>query len=178
MIKKISMLAVVAAAIALVLTGCVKAPASPVTGSLAGTWSFAPYPVTATITGNAVMVTAHIPPDTTDPRFGSVTQVVVNATLHEDAEEMTFKLTLADGPAAIVPMVAPGLSPQARDDRLVVVTAAIKTLVEAVQDKEFMLTLDTSGDDTMILTGSFIVALLTELGATVPAGGLTAVRVG
>lgn len=182
MIKKISMLAVLAAAFAVVLAGCVKAPASPITGSLEGTWSFEPFPVSATITGNAVMVTATIVPGTTDPtdtRFASVTQLVVNATLTEDAEEETFTLTLVDGDTAVIPMLTPGLSPQAHADRLVIVSTAIRTMIEGIQDKTFMIKLDTSGEpDTMTLTGSFIVALLTELGAMVPPDGLPASRVG
>ena len=176
MIKKISMLAVTAAAFAVVLAGCVKAPATPVTPSLQGTWSFAPaFPnVTATIDGADVMVTALIVPGTTNPALASVTKVEVDATLHEDAEEMTFKLTVDD-----IAVSAEALTGQARGDREAVAKGVIQTMLAAVQDQEFMINLDTSiQPDQMTLTGSFIVALLDGLGAMVPEGGLTAIRIG
>ena len=183
MFKKISLLAVTAAAIALALTSCVKAPVSPVTPNLAGTWSFAglPVPTTATIDGNAVMVTVGnaVTPISMEEAYAAVTQVVVNGTLAEDADEMTFTLTLAAGDGAVVVSLHESVQPPAvRAQSAAVAEAAVKTLVEAAQAEVVMIALDTAVDpDTIIVTGSFIDVLLTEIGLTIPATGLMATRI-
>ncbi len=182
MIKKISMLAVLAAAIALVLTGCVKAPASPITGSLTGTWQFqhVPVPVTAVIDGTSVKVTvaAGGMPISTDPRFDKIIRVEVTGTLTEDAEEMTFSLTLAGANAISVDLL-PTIPADYRTAESIVAKQAIEAVIAAAQGETVMIDLDTSpAVDTMTVTGSFIDALLTAAGAPVPPGGLTAIRIG
>ena len=179
MIKKISLLAVTAAAIALALTSCVKAPVSPVTPSLTGTWSFAPLPVAAMINGSAVTVTVGNGqvPISADPLLAKITQVVVTGTLTEDAEENTFTLMLA-GDNPITVMLVPTIPAEDQAAQQTVAVAAITTIIEAAQDGTVMIALDTTGVDTMTVTGSFIDALLVAAGMEPPAMGLTAIRVG
>ena len=178
MIKKISLLAVTAAAIALALTSCVKAPVSPVTPSLTGTWSFASLPVAAMIDGSAVTVTVGNGqvPISADPRLAKITQVVVTGTLTEDAEENTFTLMLA-GDNPITVMLVP-IAAEHQVAEQTVAVAAIETIIKAAQAGTVMIALDTSGVDTMTVTGSFIDALLVAAGMEPPAMGLTAIRVG
>ena len=179
MIKKISMLAVMAAAIALVLAGCVKAPATPVSPNLAGTWSFAPMPVVAMIHGNAVTVTvgdgtAAVGMD----ELAAVTQIVVSGTLAEDEEENTFMLTLAEGDDAIMVTLAPTVPATLAPAVTSAATGAIKGMIVAAQGGTVMIDLDSEADpDTMIVSGSFIDALLTAAGLPVPPTGLMATRV-
>ena len=186
MIKKISMLAVLAAAIALVLAGCVKAPASPVAGSLTGTWKFQDLPVGAMIGPTAddgsapvtVTVGDGTLPISKDPRFAKITKVVVMCTLTEDAEEMTFSLTLA-GADPISVMLVPTISPDSLGAEETVHKAAVRTVIEAAQGGTVTIALDTSGVDTMTVSGSFIDTLIQQAtGAPMPAGGLTAIRIG
>lgn len=176
MLRKISLLAVTATAISLALTACVKAPSPSLTGSINGTWSFAPSPVMATIEGTRVTLTADIPPRHPDPRFATISRVVVIGILEE--EETTFKLTLTEGDDAIVVTLVDDVPAQEQPTQRTLATAVIRTAIEAAQDESFMLTLDTSDDvDTLTVKGSFITTLLTELGETVPEGGPTATRV-
>lgn len=182
MIKKISMLAVTAAAFAVVLTGCVKAPATPVTPSLQGTWQFQMLPVQATIAGQSVTVTVGDGMMTIssvdDPKFGKITQVVVMGTLTEDAEEMTFSLMLAGDDAIAVTLLA-AIPPAHLAAETIVAQQAIEAVITAAQGGTVMIDLDTSTmPDTMTVTGSFIDELLTAAGAMVPPGGLTAERIG
>ena len=183
MIKKISMLAVLAAAIALVLTGCVKAPASPIAGSLTGTWQFqhVPVTVTAVIDGTSVTVTVDDEgmPISKDQTFAKIISVVVEGTLTEDAEEMTFSLTLAEDEDAISVHLLPTIPLDYRPAEQIVAENAIKAVIAAAQGETVMIDLDTSpAIDTMTVTGSFIDALLMAAGMPVPPGGLTAIRIG
>ena len=179
MIKKISLLAVTAAAIALALTSCVKAPATPVTPSLTGTWSFAPLPVVAMIDGSAVTVTVGNGQVaiSQDPNLDDITQVVVSVTLTENAEEMTFTLQLAGDDAIMVSLVPTVL---AADAPVVaaIATGVIEGMIKEAQNGVVMIALDTTGVDTMTVTGSFVDALLTAIEVPVPPEGLTAIRVG
>ena len=133
MIKKISLLAVTAAAIALALTSCVKAPVSPVTPSLTGTWSFAPLPVAAMIDGSAVTVTVGTGqvPISADPLLAKITQVVVTGTLTEDAEENTFTLMLA-GDNPITVMLVP-IAAEHQVAEQTVAVAAIETIIRRLR---------------------------------------------
>ncbi len=182
--KKISMLAVLAAAIALVLTGCVKAPASPIAGSLTGTWQFQHVPVTVTVTavivGTSVTVTVDAGgmPISADPKFAKITKVDVIGTLTEDAEEMTFSLTLAEDNPITVDLLTTIPADYEPAERTVAVQA-IKEVIAAAQGETVMIDLDTSpAIDTMTVTGSFIDALLMAAGMPVPPGGLKAIRIG
>ena len=180
MIKKISMLAVTAAAFAVVLAGCVKAPATPVTPSLQGTWQFQMLPVQATIAGESVTVIVGdgMMPISADPKFAKITQVVVMGTLTEDAEEMTFSLMLAGDDAIAVTLLA-NIPPAHLAAETIVAQQAIEAVITAAQGGTVMIDLDTSVmPDTMTVTGSFIDALLTAAGAMLPEGGLTAIRIG
>ena len=182
MIKKISMLAVMAAAIALVLTGCVKAPVSGLldTKGLDGSWDFDPHPVEAEIDGTSVTVTvgtgmASISPMNED--LAAVTQVVVMGTLTEDAEKNTFTLMLAEGDSIMV-MLAPTVPPAFEGAATKVAVGAVKAMVEAAQGETVMITLNSDADpDTMVVQGSFIEALLMAAGAPPAPMGLMATRI-
>ncbi len=179
MIKKISLLAVTAAAFAVVLAGCVKAPATPLTPSLEGTWQFQHVPVLAEIAGESVTVTVSAggEPISTDPRFAKIIRVDVMGTLTEDAEEMTFSLTLAGDDAVSVTLL-PTITAEHLAAETIVAEQAIEAVITAAQGGTVMIDLDTSAVDTMTVTGSFIDTLLTAAGAMVPEGGLTATRIG
>ena len=182
MIKKISMLAVAAAAVSLALTGCVKAPATPVSPNLVGTWDFMPTPVVAVIeksegASRKVMVTV----DTTqgpiaDPNLAAVTQVVVSGTLTENAEEMTFTLT-SD---AVMVDVSPTVAPQYRSVVKTVAEQAIATMIDtAIKATGGAVMIDLNVDanpDTLTVQGSFIEALLNALGVPPSPMGLMATR--
>ena len=182
MFKKISLLAVTAAALAFALTSCVKAPVSPVAPSLTGMWSFAGLPVatTATIDGNDVTVTVGnglLPISMKEP-YAVVTQVVVKGTLAEDAEEMTFTLTLATGDDPVVVSVHESVPPASRAQSAALAAGVVEGLIKTAQDGVVMIALDSAADpDTMTVTGSFIDALLTEIELPIPATGLMATRI-
>lgn len=178
------MLAVTAAAVSLAMTGCVKAPAVPVSGNLVGHWSFAGLlvPTTATIDeSNAVTVTVGtgMSPISTKAEFAEITMVVVKGSLAEDAEQMTFTLTLAEGDDAVVASVSAALQPpEFRALTAKSIAATIATLIGEAQDGTVMIDLDTVADpDTMTVTGSFIDALFAAIELQVPATGLMATRV-
>ena len=178
MIKKISLLAVTAAAVALALTSCVKAPVSGLvdTRSLDGRWSFAPLPVMAVIEGPAVMVTVDAggQPISMQPELAAVTRVVVNGTLNEDVEEETFTLTMVGDPmVTLAPTVPETLVPSVT----AATTAAIKTMIEAAQKGTVMITLNTGPVYTMVVQGSFIDALLMAAGMEPSPMGLVATRI-
>ena len=180
MFKKISLLAVTAAAVALALTSCVKAPVSGLldTKGLDGSWSFAPRPVMAVIDGTSVTVTVG---DGTmalgqGNELASVTKIVVTSTLTEDAEEMTFTLMLAgDDPimvtlAGVPPALEPAVSTAAK--------GVIKGMIKAAQDGTVMIDLDSDADpDVMTVSGSFIGALLAAAGEQPPPTSLMATRI-
>ncbi len=178
MIKKISMLAVAAAAVSLALTGCVKAPATPVSPNLTGTWDFNPRPVIAMIDGSSVTVTVG---DGTFPlgadELAAVYQIDVTGTLTEDAEEMTFTLMLAgDDPIGVT--LAPTVPPDIRPLMATAAQGVIQGIIEAAQGGTVMIDLNTDADpDIMTVSGSFISALLGAAGEMPPPMSLVATRV-
>ena len=182
MFKKISLLAVTAAAVALALTSCVKAPVSGLldTKGLDGSWSFAPYPVVADIDGTSVKVTVGTGMMSISPMhedLAAVTMLVVMGTLTEDAEEETFTLTLAEGDSVMVTL-APTVPPAFVSAATKVAEAAVKTMVEAAQGGTVMITLNSDADpDTMVVQGSFIEALLMAAEAPPAPMGLMATRI-
>ena len=101
----------------------------------------------------------------------------MTGTLTEDAEENTFTLMLA-GDNPITVMLVPTIPAEDQAAQQTVAVAAITTIIEAAQDGTVMIALDTTGVDTMTVTGSFIDALLVAAGMEPPAMGLTAIRVG
>jgi len=181
MIKKISMLAVAAAAVSLALTGCVKAPVTGLldTKGLDGSWSFAPHPVEAEIEGTSVTVTVGtgMAPISMHEDLAAVTKVVVMGTLTEDAEENTFTLMLAEGDSIMVTL-APTVPPAFASAATKVAAGAVKTMVEAAQGETVMITLNSDADpDTLVVQGSFIEALLMAAGADASPMGLMATRI-
>lgn len=186
MFKKISLLAVTAAAVALALTSCVKAPVSGLldTKGLDGSWRFGPsltLPVhlTADIEGTSVTVTVGtgMAAISTHEDLALVTKLVVMGTLSEDAEENTFMLTLAEGNSIMVTL-APTVPDAFKNAATKVAAEAVKTMVEAVQKGTVMITLNSDADpDTLVVQGSFIEALLTASGLPPAPMGLMATRI-
>ena len=181
MFKKISLLAVTAAAVALALTSCVKAPVSGLldTKGLDGSWKFDKfdtYPVEADIKGTSVKVKVTVG-KTPHEDLAAVTMVVVMGTLTEDAVEKTFTLMLAEGDSIMV-TPASTVPPDFTSATTKVAVAAVKRTVEAAQNGTVMITLDSDADpDTLVVRGSFIDALLTASGLEPSPKGLMAKRI-
>ncbi|MDD9987378.1 MAG: hypothetical protein OXQ31_13970 [Spirochaetaceae bacterium] len=184
MFKKISLLAVTAAAVALALTSCVKAPVSGLldTKGLDGSWRFGPsltIPVAleAEVKGTSVTVTigTGMAPISMHEDLAAVTKLVVVGTLTEDAEENTFTLMLAEGDSIMAMVAVPDAFKHATET---VAEAAVKTMVEAAQKGTVMITLNSDEDpDTLVVQGSFIEALLTASGLPPAPMGLMATRI-
>lgn len=184
MFKKISLLAVTAAAVALALTSCVKAPVSGLldTKGLDGSWRFGPSAtlpaaVEAEIKGTLVTVTigTGMAPISTHEDLATVTKLVVMGTLTEDAEEETFTLMLAEGDSIMVMVDVPDAHKNATTK---VAVAAVKAMVEAAQKETVMITLNSDDDpDTLVVQGSFIEELLAASGLPPASMGLMATRI-
>lgn len=187
MFKKISLLAVTAAAVALALTSCVKAPVSGLldTKGLDGSWRFGPSltlpaHLEAEIQGDSVTVTVGngMMPLGEQPGLSDVTQAVVKGTLAEDAEEMTFTLTLASGADAINVMLRDGIAPDVQLQVRTFAVGAIKGMIESAHGETVMITLNSDADpDTLVVQGSFIDSLLMAAGLPASPMGLMATRI-
>ena len=180
MTKKISLFAVTAAAVALVLSGCGGGPGTgdmdmddmPVMPSLDGTWVFTGFSAMITVPDVTVTVGDGMMPLSMDMNspLAAVTQATVKGTLA--MEGTAFKLTLAEGDDAISVKLVEGatlVNPGAE----ALAEGAIKGLIEMAQAEDVMITVDEEADPaTMTVTGSFLDALLAAVGLQVPEEGL------
>ena len=174
--NRVSLFVVTAAAIALVLTGCGRGPATdtmteqppaeeqPMAPSIDGTWVFTGF--TAVIAVPDVTVTVGNGTDPLgDQLLSNITQVVAKGTLTMSGT--AYRLTLAEGDDAITVTLAPGVPDAAK----IVAIETIRTLIRGAQDGDLDITV--SDDMTMItVKGSFLGNLGEALGMPVPEEGL------